>query len=119
MSWFKIRQSVWSKVAHFKRLVIVDVRHAADWLAQLFERESAQFIEATLCVEGAPLSLIDVEVRRLDGTAGPLAVATFRPSTAETPPSRDPLTGLPDRRAIGAWIAGLRRGATGPPPQRC
>jgi diguanylate cyclase (GGDEF)-like protein len=87
---------------------------AVVWLAQLFELMTAPFIEATLSVEGSPFSLIAVEVRRLDGATGPLAVATFRPSAAEGPPSRDPLTGLPDRRAIGAWIAGLRRGESGP-----
>ena len=87
---------------------------AAAWLAQLFERATVQSIESTLSVEGSPLLLIDVEIRRLDGPTGPLAVATFRQSAAEAPPSRDPLTGLPDRRAIGPWIAGLQRNGSGP-----
>jgi diguanylate cyclase (GGDEF)-like protein len=87
---------------------------AAVWLAQLFELATVPFIEATLSFRGSPFSLIAVEVRRLDGPTGPLAIATFRPSGAEAPPSRDPLTGLPDRRAIGAWMAGLRRDESGP-----
>ena len=86
---------------------------AADWLAQLFEQSTAQSIEATLYVAGSPLVLIDVGVRRLDGATGPLAVTTFRPSAAESPSSCDPLTGVPDRRAIGPWIAGLTRDGSG------
>ena len=85
---------------------------AADWLAQLFEQPTAQSIEATLYIAGSLLAPIDVEIRRLDGATGPLAVATFRSSAAESPSSCDLLTGLPDRRAIGPWIAGLPRGGS-------
>lgn len=95
-----------------KRLTLADLideELAAHWLAQLFEHSTTQFIEATLYVAGSPLVPIDVETRRLDGATGPLAVATFRPSAADSQPSCDPLTGLPDRRAIGPWIAGLQR----------
>jgi len=92
---------------------LVSEELVAVWLAQLFERATAPFIEATLCVDGSPLSLIAVEIRRLDGMVGPLAMATFRPVQSEASPSRDPLTGLPDRRAIGPWIAGLQRDGSG------
>jgi diguanylate cyclase (GGDEF)-like protein len=88
---------------------------AAAWLAQLFEQATAQSIEATVYVTGSPLVPINVDVRRLDGATGPLAIATFRPSAAESHSSCDPLTGLPDRRAIGPWIAGLPRDGNGPP----
>ena len=92
---------------------LVSEELAAVWLAQLFEQASAPLVEATLTVHGSPLLQIAVEIRRLDGMVGPLAVATFRLSESEATPSRDPLTGLPDRRAIGPWIAGLQRDGSG------
>lgn len=80
---------------------------AAAWLAQLFELRSAEMLTETLRLDGAISSLVEVNIRRLDGPTGPLAIATFRPSASESPPSRDPLTGLADRRAIGPWLSGL------------
>ena len=80
---------------------------AAAWLAQLLEQRSTETLTTTLHLAGAISSLVAVNVRRLDGPSGPLAVATFRPSAPDGSPSCDPLTGLPDRRAIGPWIAGL------------
>lgn len=80
---------------------------AAAWLAQLFELRSAEFLTATFRCTRADASLVEVNLRRLDGPSGPLAIATFRPSASESLPSRDPLTGLPDRRAIGPWLSGL------------
>ena len=99
-----------------RRLTLADLigeELAADWLAQLFEQSTAQSIEATVYHTGSPLVPIDVELRRLNGATGPLAVATFRPSAAEAPLRCDPLTRLPDRRAIGPWIAGLQRDGSG------
>ena len=92
---------------------LIGEEHAAAWLAQLFEQATAQSIEATLYIAGSPLVPVDVNIRRLDGAIGPLAIVTFRPSAAEAPSSCDPLTGLPDRRAIGPWIDGLPRGGSG------
>jgi diguanylate cyclase (GGDEF)-like protein len=87
---------------------------AAVWLAQLFEQAGAQSIEATLRIEESPPRLIDADIRRLDGPTGPFVIATFRASAAKASPRLDPLTGLPDRRAIGPWIAGLPRDGSGP-----
>ena len=86
---------------------------AAAWLAQLFELRSAASLTATLHCAGLIASQVEVNIRRLDGPNGPLAIATFRPSASEAPPSPDPLTGLPDRRAIGPWLSGLPQDGLG------
>lgn len=87
---------------------------AAVWLAQLFEQAGTQSIEATLHIEESPPRLIDADIRRLDGPTGPFVIATFRASAAKASPRLDPLTGLPDRRAIVPWITGLRRDESDP-----
>ncbi|MBA4104886.1 MAG: hypothetical protein C0485_03930 [Pirellula sp.] len=86
---------------------------AAAWLAELFELRSVEFLTATFRCTRENASLVEVNIRRLDGLAGPLAIATFRPSASESLHSRDPLTGLPDRRAIGPWLSGLPQDGLG------
>jgi len=89
---------------------------AAVWLAQLFEQAGTQSIEATLRIEESPPRLIDADIRRLEGPTGPFVIATFRAWAAKASPRLDLLTGLPDRRAIGPWIAGLPRDGSGRTP---
>jgi len=47
---------------------------------------------------------IRIAFTRLDGPQGPLVLATFHWAEAAGPVTIDPLTGLPDRRAIGNWV---------------
>lgn len=55
-----------------------------------------------------------VQLHRVDGAAGPQAVAIIHLAPLELPPTTDALTGLPDRRALAApaahWSRQLDRG---------
>lgn len=85
------------------------------WRDQMFGTQCVDRLLANVILPRFGSTPVEVEVRRLDGEAGPLAIALFFPLRRETPTPGDPLTGLPDRRAIASWVANARD-VTGPRP---
>ena len=87
---------------------LVGEGEAAGWLDQLFGPQKVEVVEAKVLIRESPALEMYIEIRRLEGPDGPLAVATFRRAAIEALAGRDALTGLADRRAIGLWAAGLQ-----------
>lgn len=83
------------------------------WLDQMFGTQSVGRLMVKVILPRFGSTPVEVELRRLDGEAGPLAIALFFPLRREIPTPVDPLTGLPDRRAIACWVADVRD-VTGP-----
>lgn len=83
------------------------------WLDQMFGTQSVGRLMVKVILPRFGSTPVEVELRRLDGEAGPLAIALFFPVRREIPTPVDPLTGLPDRRAIACWVADVRD-VTGP-----
>lgn len=83
------------------------------WLDQMFGTQSVGRLMVKVILPRFGSTPVEVELRRLDGEAGPLAIALFFPVRREIPTPVDPLTGLPDRRAIACWVANVRD-VTGP-----
>jgi diguanylate cyclase (GGDEF)-like protein len=80
---------------------------AAQFLAAAAPRPASS-LAITLDIDRRPLPQ-HVELQWLEGPAGPLILAVIRYSQTEFPPAQDTLTGLPDRRAIGPWVAARQR----------
>lgn len=94
---------------------ILDLGPVAEALERLFAgaNEIAVDVEQGLSGPGDPR--VNVRMRRLEGSAGPLALVTFRADAAIV--VRDALTGLPDRRAIVHRIANWRGTGGGSTPR--
>jgi diguanylate cyclase (GGDEF)-like protein len=94
---------------------LIGNERAAQVLAEAALQQTPSSSAITQEAVGRPFPQ-NVELRWLEGPAGPLILAVVRCSQMESPSAQDALTGLPDRRAIGPWVAALQRdgGRRGP-----
>jgi diguanylate cyclase (GGDEF)-like protein len=82
---------------------VIEPTAANELLTRVADGEVQVKLRAQMSPRLAASAMCEVEVRRLEGRDGPLALVILRPSEQE--PASDALTGLPDRRAIVPRLA--------------